>query len=242
MGGPPRVPPLRMPSWSSRADPTAGPSGPPPPNPDQWLLDIKAVFNKPSDKVFLDQLIAKGVTVTAFDKIRFDDPFYDGTKWTVKVFNAGGTQGSNNIELIRRSSASENASTIFHEGVHALQPSSMAWNEKEYDAYTKEEQWRIDHGLSARPGFRTTDSSGAVVPDVAAIKAFVDSKYPIATTTTSTGVVERVVGMRASDGKTEVVRSDGTRGFRDPKPGDTFPGPKVTDPPTGLPVDLSKLK
>jgi hypothetical protein len=231
-----------MPSWSARTGPTGtGSSSPPPPNPDQWLLDIKAVFNKPSDQAFLDQLIAKGVTVTAFDKIRFDDPYYDGTKWTVKVFNAGGTQGSNNIEMIRRTNAAENAATIFHEGVHALQPSSMSWSEKEYDAYTKEEQWRIDHGLSGRPGFRTTDASGAVVPDVAAIRAFVDSKYPIATSTTSTGVVEKVVGVTA-DGKTRVVRSDGTSGVREPKLGDTFPGPKVTDPPTGLPVDLKKLK
>jgi hypothetical protein len=241
MGGPPPVPLIPVPSWAARTVPGSGSSSPPPPNPDQWLLDIKAVFNQPEDKVFLDDLIRRGVTITAFDKIRFDDPIYDGTKWTVKVFDAGGSQRGTTIDMISSSRAVENAATIFHEGVHTGQPSSMSWNEKEYDAYTKEEAWRIAHGLSGRAGFRTTDASGAVVPDVAAIKAMVDRVYPISTTTTSTGLVERVVGMTA-DGKTKVVRSDGTDGVREPKAGDTFPGPKVTDPPTGIPVDLAKLK
>ena len=139
MGGPPPVPLIPVPSWASRTGPGSGSSSPPPPDPDQWLLDIKAVFNRPEDKVFLDDLIRRGVTITAFDKIRFDDPIYDGTKWTVKVFNAGGSQRGTTIDMIRSANAVQNAAVIFHEGVHTGQPSSMSWSEKEYDAYTKEE-------------------------------------------------------------------------------------------------------
>lgn len=242
MGGPPPVPLIPVPSWAARTAPGGGSSSPPPPNPDQWLLDIKAVFNRPEDKAFLDDLIRRGVKITAFDKIRFDDPFYDGTKWTVKVFDAGGSQNGNSINMIRSASAVENAATIFHEGVHTGQPSSLSWNEKEYDAYTKEEAWRIAHGLpEGHPGFRTTNSAGAVVPNVAAIKTMVDTEYPIAKSTGAGGVVETVVGVTAT-GQTKVERSDGTSGVRPPKLGDTFAGPKVTDPPTGLKVDIAKLK
>lgn len=243
MGGPPPVPLIPMPAWAARTTPTGSTSSsPPPPDPDQWLLDIKAIFNRPEDQVFLDALIARGVQVTAFDAIRFDDPYFDGTQWTVNPFDAGGSQYGKQIDMIRSADPAENAATIYHEGVHTGQPSTMSWNEKEYDAYTKEEAWRIAHGLPpGDPSFRTTDSSGAVVPDVAAIRAMVDREYPIATSTTSTGLTERVVG-KTDDGRTKVVFSDGTKGERDPKRGDTFAGPQVTDPPDGITVDLNKLR
>jgi hypothetical protein len=241
MSGPPPLPLIEYPAWLRDRAPGSGAS-PPPPSPDKWLEDVKKVFNKPEDKAFLDGLIARGVTIKAFDRIYFEDPYYDGTKWTTKHFEAGGTTGGTSINMIRSSDPKENAATIFHEGIHTGQPSSMAWRDKEYDAYTKEDAWRISHGIPPHdPAFRTTDSSGKVVTDTAAIKAFVDREYPGVTTTSSSGAVEQVINKTAS-GDSVVQRADGTTYTRPPKAGDSFPGPEITVPAGGIPVDLKKLK
>jgi hypothetical protein len=203
---------------------------------------MKPYFSSPAEQAFLDDLIARGVTVTAFDRIYFEDPYYDGTKWTTKHFEAGGTTGRTDVNIIRGSNAADNASTIFHEGVHTGQPGSMAWRDKEYDAYAKEDKWRMDHGLPPHdPSFRTTDVTGKVVTDVAALKAFVDKEYPGVSVVGPGGAVEQVVGKDAA-GDSIVKRADGSRYTRPPKAGDSFPGPEITEPPGGLPVDLKKLK
>jgi Flp pilus assembly pilin Flp len=196
----------------------------------------------PKDKAFLADLKARGVTVTAFDKIYFDDPYFDGTKWTTKRFDAGGTTLGTKINMIRSTSAAENAATIFHEGVHTGQPSSMAWRDKEYDAYVKEDQWRISHGLPPHTSsFRTVDAAGNPVTDVAAVRAFVDREYPGVTSTTASGPPEQVIG-KSSSGNTMVQRADGSVYERAPKAGDSYGGPEKTVPAGGIPIDMSKLQ
>ena len=241
--GPPPLPLIEYPPWlRDRPAPGGGGTATPPPSPDAWLQDIKKIMSRPEDKAFLNDLIARGVTITAFDRIYFEDPYYDGTKWTTKHFEAGGTTGGTSINMIRSASAAENAATIFHEGVHTGQPSSMAWRDKEYDAYVKEDAWRISHGIPPHdPSFRTTDSSGKVTTDVAAVRAMVDREYPGVTTTSSTGAIEQVIG-KTSSGDARVQRADGSTYTRPPKAGDSFPGPEITVPAGGIPVDLSKLK
>lgn len=240
---PPPVPLIEYPGWlGTRSGPAPAPSTPPPPDPDQWIKDMKPFFTSPADQAFLDDLIARGVTVTAFDKIYFDDPFYDGTKWTTKRFDAGGTTLGTTVNIIRGSEAADNASTVFHEGVHTGQPDSMEWRDKEYDAYTREDKWRMDHGLPPHdPSFRTTDADGKVVTDVAAVKAFVDREYPGVSVAGPGGTVEQVVG-RDADGNSIVRKADGTEYSRPPKAGDSYPGDEVTEPPGGMPIDLKKLK
>lgn len=247
MSGPPeRLPLIVPPSWlRDRAGPErAGPRGgkASAKSADAWLASLKPFFSTPADKAFLQDLIDRGVTVKAFDRIYFKDPYFDGKKWTTKPFEAAGSTGKTSISMIRSGDPAEDAATLYHEGIHTAQPDSMRWSEKEYEAYVKEDHWRIAHGLPpSDPDFRTTDSSGRPVTNEAAIRASVDADYPIKTTTTSTGAVETVIG-RDKAGDTIVERDDGTSYTRPPEKGDTFDGPKVTEPKGGIPVDLNKLK
>jgi hypothetical protein len=245
MGSPAQLPTIEYPPWlGARAGGPGAKGAPPPPDPDKWIKDMKPYFSSPADKAFLDDLIARGVTVTAYDRIYFDDPYYDGTKWTTKRFEAGGTAGGpTEVNILRGPNAANNASTLFHEGVHTSQPRSMAWRDKEYDAYKKQDAWLIDHGLPPHhPSFRTTDpGTGKAVTNEAGIKAFVDKEYPGVSVPGPGGTTERVVD-KDDRGNSVVERSDGTRYTRPPRAGDSFPGPQMTEPPGGVPVDLKKLR
>ena len=78
-------------------------------------------------------------------------------------------------------------------------------------------------------------------PIMAAVKAFVDKEYPGVSVSGPGGTVEQVVG-RDKDGNSVVERSDGSQYTRPPKAGDSYPGPEITEPPGGVPVDLKKLR
>jgi|GEM_PF-3550925 len=207
-------------------------SGTPP-----WVNAILKIMC-PQDKAFLQDLKNRGVTITAYDQIYFDDPYYNGSRWTTRRFNAGGTTVGKNINIIRSPDAADNAGTIYHEGIHTGQPQSMSWRDMEYDAYAKGEGWAIAHGLPPHdPSFRTTDAAGNQVPNVAAIKAFVDREYPGVTTASG----EQVVG-KDSNGNAIVERADGTTYTRPPQAGDSYSGREVKQPPSGIKVDMSQLQ
>ncbi len=210
---------------------------------DPWIQDILAIMC-PQDKAFLQDLKARGVTITAYDAIHFDDPYYDCKNWTTKPFEAAGTTSCEppppHIDMIRSASAEENAATVYHEGVHT-NPSQdgMRWRDKEYDAYVKEDRWRISHGLPPHePSFRASNGQ----TDQAAIKAFVDKEYPGVTSKPTHGAApEQVVGKDPS-GLTIVQRADRTTYKRKPKKGDSFSGSQTTVPPGGLDIDVNKLQ
>lgn len=198
----------------------------------------------PQDKAFLADLNARGVSVTLYDRIYFDDPYYDGKRWTTKRFEAGGTTDGNQITILRSGDANADAATLYHEGVHTAQAATMAWRDREYQAYIKEEQWRIAHGIPAdRPSFRTTDATGKQVSNDAAIQAFVDKQYPGVTAAPATGTApEQVIGKTRS-GETRVLRADGSTYTRAPRAGDSFSATNaVTVPKGGVKVDMAKLK
>lgn len=198
----------------------------------------------PRDKGFLADLKQRGVSITAYDRIYFDDPYYDGTKWTTKRFEAGGTTAGTDITLIRSGSAQHDAATIYHEGVHTAQPASMPWRELEYDAYVKEDQWRIAHGMAPhQPSFRKKDAAGNETTNEAAIRAFVDKEYPgVTAKAPGGGAAEQVVG-KTSAGKTLVRRADGSTYERAPKRGDSYAAKSpVTVPTGGIPIDMAKLQ
>lgn len=218
--------------------PTAAPCPPPEP----WLRDTLA-FMCPQDRAFLDDLRARGVTVTAYDRIYFDDPYYDGTRWTTRRFEAGGTTSGTQINMLMGGSPSENAATLYHEGVHTGQPASMPWREKEYQAYIAEDRWRIAHGMPPhQPDFRTHDSAGNPVTDASAVRRFVDREYPgVTSTPASGGSPEQVIGRDAS-GNTVVQRADGTTYARPPRAGDSYAGPQVSQPPGGRRAQTCQLR
>lgn len=211
-----------------------------------WLRDALVIMC-PKDKAFLDDLRARGVKMSAYDRIYYEDPYYDGTKWTTKTFEGGGSTINSNINLVTKGMDSKDiAETIYHEGIHTSQPNSMPWSEKEYDAYIRTEQWAIDHGLPAtRSGFRTKDASGKLVPDVVAIRSFVDKEYPIKVdkSANSGGLTYKVIGKKAS-GETIIQNMADPTDIktRPPKKGDTFPGPQIEEPPGGQSINPDDLK
>lgn len=202
---------------------------------DAWLGGMLAILC-PRDKATLDKLRAGGVKVTAFDRIYFEDPYYDGTKWTTKIFEAGGSAAGKEINMITGQGPIDNASTLYHEGVHTTQPDSMPWRDKEYQAYIAEEQWRIDRGFPpGRPDFRTKDAAGKTIVNEAAVHTFVHSEYP------GISAGDQIIG-RMPSGDTVLERPDGSQYSRPPKKGDSYPGPQRTDPPGGRPVHSSQLR
>ena len=120
-------------------------------------------------------------TVYQVDRVFFEDPWFDGTQWTTKTFEAGGTSGGGEITILTDTDCDEAATTLYHETWHAKQPPGMGWpHPAEDDAYYHTELWTIENGLPSQgnPPLRKTDSSGKVVPDKDAIRKKVDAVYP----------------------------------------------------------------
>jgi hypothetical protein len=212
---------------------------------EKWINDLREEMC-PEEKARLADMKARGVTITAYDKIYFDDQLYDGTKWTTKRFVAGGTTEGNAIQLLRSDTVRDDATTLVHENIHTQQPASMSWADKEYDAYSKTEQWRVDRGLpETLPGFQTTVNGRATVNE-SAVHDLVDRYYPTtpstATDSVAAAVADTVVG-RTPTGDSILTRgTDGSTFTRPPQLGDTYPGLEVTNPPGGIPVDIDDLQ
>ncbi|MEP7120050.1 MAG: type VI secretion system tip protein TssI/VgrG [Byssovorax sp.] len=190
--------------------------------PHKWDKDCLLKIFCPGDKAVIDQLAKTKLDVA--DEITFDDPYYNGTRWTTKVFPAGGvSDGSEKkIGLLSGSSCEEAATTIYHEIHHQNQDPKMTFAEKEYDAYTVTEQWTINKGFGSQGSpseMRATTADGKVVPNTTGIQKFVHDNYPIP----KAGASETVVG-KAPNG--DAIISDGTKTWkRKPQRGDTYPGP-----------------
>lgn len=190
---------------------------------------------------------ASRTKITAVDPLVFDDPIYQGGKWTTKPFYAAGTQGGGKIQMVRDMSCEEAAVTLYHEVLHSEQPSSMSWPEKEYDAYKRTEQWTVDRGLPGQnPDFRKAGSMPPgvagpppLVVDEGAIKQAVDRDYPIAPPSSPGGPTPPQVVGKTPDGK-QVVLDNGTK--RPVKEGDTFPADKPRNPPNEKQIPPKDLK
>lgn len=188
----------------------------------------------PKDKDVVAQISRS--TLNVADSISFDDPYYNGKKWTIKPFPAGGTSdaGQKKIGILRGASCEEAATTFYHEIVHQNQPQdgSLTFAQMEYEAYAKAEQWTIDRGLPPQDGvgsMRTKDANGKTTVDQKGVEAFVHKVYPVP----AKGVTIRPVGR---DKRGNTILSDGKK--RPPRKGDTYPGPeKVVGEKTIKPAD-----
>jgi len=116
------------------------------------------------------------LNVTKYDSITFPDHKFDGKKWTVDPFPAGGTAQGNNVTILSGTSSQDAATTLYHEWWHTTQPASMNHCDKEREAYAQTEQWSIDRGLPGQGGMRTMEN-GKSVPDKTAIEQVVKT-YP----------------------------------------------------------------
>lgn len=203
-----------------------------------WDIDslLKILCGKDKD----DVKKAAKMKIKAVDPLVFDDPVYEGGKWTTKEFHAGGTQSAGEIQIARNMSPEDAAVTLHHELIHADQPDTMSWPEKEYDAYKRTEEWAIERGLpSQHPEFRKSapmpsgaSGPGPPVVDEAAIKRNVDKWYPFTPPATSGGPSPPQVVGRTADGKQVIVEdSSGKQSLRPVKEGDTFAAAKPRNPP-----------
>lgn len=184
-----------------------------------------------NDKKVVDQL-AK-TTVHTADDIHWDDPFFDGKKWTTKRFPGGGSADpvAKEITILSGTSCEGAAETFFHEIWHQNQPKGMAWPDPaEDDAYYNTELWTIERGLPGRPSLRTKDpATGKIVPDKKAIRNFVQNEYPSPPAPTP-GKPKPPVPIAADKAKnlTEVRDpATGKTSWRPSKKGDTFAGPET---------------
>ncbi|MDR1999921.1 MAG: type VI secretion system tip protein VgrG [Zoogloeaceae bacterium] len=176
----------------------------------------------PKDKNVVDDLANTDVLVA--DEIYYDDPYYDGTKWTTKRFDGAGSWDPNNkkLLLLSKGSPESGATTVYHELVHKHQDTGMPWKDMEIDAYYKTEQWTIERGQPGQAGdnLRSTQD-GKMIPDPEKIQQYVEGNYPLPADSTRPFPVGR-----DAHGNTKL--SDGTA--RPPQKGDTFAGPEITKP------------
>ena len=239
--------PSPPPAPSKPAPPaTATPAPPAPPTPaEQTMKDVKSILCKQDPQV-LDDLRKRGVNITVYDAIYFEDPYYDGKQWTSQRSDVLGTNSGNQIQMVRTQSVEDQAGTLYHEAWHSHQPASMIQRDKEYEAYTKTAQWRITRGL-VPADFVKKDKTGAYVVDSAAVKRHVDSQYPgITVPSPSSGSkpkqLERIIGS-SPNGDTIIERPDGSQYTRKPRKGDAY----MSDvdhptPPAGYVVDPQLIK
>lgn len=218
------------------ADPTA----------DDWLIAMLVILC-PADKAVLDKLRAGVIPVVGFDRIYWEDPYFDGKKWTTRHFEGGGS-ANGAINMLTSQGPINNAATLYHEAWHKGQPASMSMAEKEYDAYTKEDEWRLKKGFPPHdPSFRKKDAAGNEVTDTDAIRKFVNNEYPVTTAKATPGkppppAPDQVIGKTKSGQTIMQNPTTGKKYTRPPKKGDVFPGPQVSIPPRGRLADPAKLK
>jgi Flp pilus assembly pilin Flp len=233
--------PKPAPTPAPKPNPAPKPSPAPAPKPpataaEKFVASIHPLMCPKDANVLLD-LKKAGTSITVYDEVYFEDQMYDGSKWVMNKWPAGGSEDTNAITVVMTSSADDNAGALFHEAVHARQPASMQPPDNEVDAYTKEAQWRIDRGLSG--GHVTTDASGKNVVDHDAINGTINT-YPGVIPDPKGGKPHMIVGM-LPDGKLKIKRPNGTTYTRAPRKGDTLPGKEVANPPGGSKVDLNAL-
>ncbi len=204
-----------------------------------WAVDDVLKIMCPQDKETVDGLAQTDVTVV--DRVYFDDPYYDGTRWTTQRFEAGGTAG-NGITVMSGTSAGTAATTLYHENLHMHQPEAMSWTDKEIDAYARTEAWTIERGLPSQAGnepitMRKPGAGGKEVVDMDGVRDFVREHYPISQEGPAAAGKPPVVVVD-KDATGNVILSDGST--RAPRKGDTFPGPEIRVGERKIPRDAWK--
>ena len=174
-----------------------------------------------------DKAVVAGLpllTVKVADAIFYDNPFYDGTTWTTRRFDAGGifNRQQRLLMVLRKEDCAAVAFTFFHEVRHLNQAAGLDVVSAETDAYLTTEQWSINRGLPGRPALRTVDpNTGKAVPDPTKIDELVRDHYAGVSAVPG----ERVIG-RTAAGHTQIRRPDGATYTRPPQAGDTYQAPR----------------
>lgn len=163
----------------------------------------------------------KTITVKSFDSIRWDDEAWDGAKWVIDPFPGGGYQSAGEIGLLN-SSCESVAETLYHETLHANQPSSQkTMYDKEFYAYRIGEEFSIAMGMTGRGSLRKTVSTHQEA-DTAKIDQFVKTNYPSVSSGSASS--EEVIGKGTKLGDVQ-VQTGSVISERPAKIGDKIAGP-----------------
>lgn len=172
----------------------------------------------------IDVLRAR-ITLKSFDSISFADEEWNGAAWVPAPFPGGGYNTGTEIGVLN-SSCEEMAETLYHEVLHAEQPTSHRTTlKRESYAYRIGEEFSIAAGLGGRPGLRSTGPHGREFADRAKVAAFVASEYP---SVPAGGGSDEIIGKAATPGHVQVQRPDGSIYTRPAAVGERVPGPMTT--------------
>lgn len=163
------------------------------------------------------------VKVKSFDRIYWTDEKWDGSAWQPSIFEGAGynDQSIHEIGLINDTNA-EVSKTLYHEVLHANQPTSHnTTQKKEGYAYRIENEFNLAMGIGGRSDLTSTDAQGRDFADPAKVDAFVAAEYP---GTTGVGSTEEILGKGSTAG-TVRVRNGGRESERPARVGDTIAGP-----------------
>jgi hypothetical protein len=241
MSSPPdRVPLIQNPAWlRARGRPSSG-SGSPTPDPQQWIRDMAPYFSSDEDQKFLKALIDGKFVVTAFTHMHFEDYRFEKGEWKTIKSPADGCTIGRQIDIVKMADAAETASVLYHEIMHAGQDPDMPENEREYQAYLYEDEFRMRHGMPpVNDSFRPPDGKGKVT-DPHAIRQFVNAEYPGIAVPAPDGSVGRIIGHRGD--QTRILLPDGeTIVERPTEEGDAYGGEQMVSPDGAQRVDLRLL-
>jgi hypothetical protein len=171
------------------------------------------------------QVLRTRITLKSFDDIYWEDEEWDGAGWRVVRFPGGGYNTGTEIGVLN-SSCEAMAQTLYHEVLHAEQPSAHRTTlQREAYAYRIGEEFSIAMGLAGRPALRSTDPQGRQFADPAKVGAFVSSEYPAVA---AGGSGEEIIGKSGAAGNVRVQRPDGSIYVRPAAVGEKVPGPMHT--------------
>lgn len=128
------------------------------------VLGILCPWNK-----HLVEDVLPSLNIITFDSRKFPTETWNGTTWVPGTFESGGFTSGTNMGFLNTTTCQEMALTIYHEGWHAQQPSSLTGVvDTEKDAYINTEQWSISAGL---PGETFLDPSTGTIRSLRTTRA-----------------------------------------------------------------------
>lgn len=147
------------------------------------------------------------ITLKSFDSISWADEKWDGAGWIPDPFPGAGYKRGTEIGVLN-SSCEAMTETLYHEVLHAEQPTSHATTlASESYAYRIGEEFSIAMGLGGQAGLRSTDAQGREFADRDKVSAFVATEYP---SVPSGGAGDQIIGKGATPGHVKVQRPDGS--------------------------------
>lgn len=162
------------------------------------------------------------IKLASFDEIFWTDKEWNGKAWIPKKFPGGGYNTGTEIGILNETNEKV-ANTLYHEVLHANQPSSQNTTlEKESYAYRIGEEFSIAAGIGGHTELRNKDDQGREYADQDKVDKFVKKEYP---SVSSKAPGEQIIKKVGNKGKIRVQKPDGTIYVRMAEIGEMVPGP-----------------